>query len=138
MLIVSFAWTTAALLATWPDGSDVKTCTRRNWSDKYARLFKAGMDVQGWDRGPRVGGWQVAVVRLIADPYLERTSSMPDRDYKAEGLEWMEKQGILIRGKSPRQFWDDWKLADELVYVVRFQLVRRLAPVEAYLLGERS
>ena len=40
--------------------------------------------------GPRVGGWQVAVVRLTADPYLERTSMAPDKDYEAEGLKSLE------------------------------------------------
>ena len=117
MLIISFAWTTAALLA------GAKSCTRRNWDDDYAWKFKAGMDVQGYDRGPRVGGRQVAIVRLIAAPYLERTGVMPERDYASEGLLWMEKKGIKIRGMEPREFWEKWKAADELVYVVRFQLM---------------
>jgi len=95
------------------------------------------MDVQGWDRGPRVGGRQVAVVRLTAAPYLERTSQAPDRDYKAEGLLWMEEKGIKVRGMEPREFWEQWKAADELVYVVRFQLMKALVPVEAYLLSIR-
>ena len=136
MLVISFAWTTAALLAT-EDGADVKTCTRRSWNDRYARMFRAGVQVQGWDRGPRFGGRQVVVISLIRDAYLERTSLMPDKDYRAEGLEWMEKQGILIRGKHPRQFWEDWKAANELVYVVRFQVMQRLVPVGVYLHGER-
>ena len=136
MLIISFAWTTAALLAV-DDGLDVKTCTRRSWNDDYARMFKAGTQVQGWDRSPRFKGQQVAVISLVQDAYPERTSMMPDEDYRREGLEWMEKQGILIRKLHPRDFWEQWKAADELVYVVRFQVLKRLAPVGAYLPGER-
>lgn len=127
MLIVSFAWTTAALLATWPDGSDVKTCTRRNWNDEYARRFRAGIDCQGWDRGPRVGGQKVAEIRLTADAQPQRTSFMTEVDYKAEGLLWMEVKGITVRGQHPRVFFDQWRKADELVYVVRFRVVKRLA-----------
>jgi len=145
MLIISFAWTTAALLAT-EEGRDVKTCTRRSWNDGYARLFKAGTKAQAWDRSPRFKGDQVAVISLTQDAYLESTSMAPDEDYRREGLEWMEKQGIMIpvtyKGRklpmSPRQFWEQWKAADELVYVVRFQVMQRLAPVGVYLHGERT
>ena len=69
MLIISFAWTTAALLATWPDGSDAKTCTRRNWNDGYAKLFKAGTYIQGWDRSPRYGGHKVAIIMVTQDGF---------------------------------------------------------------------
>ena len=120
MLIISFAWTTDVLL------SGNKSCTRRHWSEGYARQFRCGMECQGWDRGPRIGGRQVAVVRLMADPYLQRTSMMTEMDYAAEGLKWMEEQGMTIRGMEPREFWEQWKAADELVYVVRFQLVSRV------------
>ena len=118
MLIISFAWTTAALT------SGNKTCTRRNWSDDYARMFRAGTKCQGWDRSPRIGGRQVAVISLTRDAYAQSTGSMTEADYEAEGLAWMEQTGKLIRGKTPRQFFEDWKAADELVYVVRFQLMQ--------------
>ena len=134
MLIISYAWTTAALLAV-EDGHGVKTCTRRSWNENYARMFRAGMEVQGWDRSPRSGGQQIAVVSLTADPYLERTGAMPDADYEKEGLGWMERRGVMIRGRTPREFWESWKDADELVYVVRFQVMKRLAPSALYLPG---
>jgi len=92
-----------------------------------------GMEVQGWDRGPRVGGRQVAVVRLTCNPYQQLTGDMTEMDYQAEGMLWMEEKGIWIQGKRPRQFWEDWKAADGLVYVVRFQLVKKLVPLEIYL-----
>jgi len=33
----------------------------------------------------------------------------------------MERQGMKIKGISPRELWEQWKLADEVVYVVRFK-----------------
>ena len=48
--IISFAWTTPALLA------GRKTVTRRDWSDRYALLFHADDFVAGYNRSPRHGG----------------------------------------------------------------------------------
>ena len=136
MLIISFAWTTPALLAT-ENGKDVKVCTRRNWPESYARLFKAGRQVQGYDKGARVGGRPVAIISLTRDAYPERTSCAPDADYENEGLGWMERHGLLVGGVHPRDFWEQWKARDELVYVVRFQLMKRLVPLALYLPEER-
>ena len=58
---------------------------------------------------------------MTQDVYPERTSQMPDSDYENEGLSWMERQNMKIQGITPRKFWEQWKLADELVYVVRFK-----------------
>lgn len=127
MLIVSFGWTVAALMA------GAKSCTRRNWNDNYAHKFHCGMEVQAWDRLPRAGGQKVALIRLTADVYQQRTGLMDANDYRLEGLLWMEMQGIKIKGQHPREFFEQWKEADELVYVVRFQLIRRLVPAELYL-----
>lgn len=117
MLIISFAWTTPALL------NFAKTCTRRHWNDQYAARFKEGMYCQAWNRSPRVGGEQVGTVYLTTTPYQERTSAMTERDFVSEGLAWMEKRGVMINGLTPRGFFERWKKLDELVWVVRFQLV---------------
>ena len=45
---------------------------------------------------------------------------MTEFDYKAEGLFWMEKQGIKIRGLAPREFFEAWKQDNEMVWVVTF------------------
>ena len=55
MKIISFAWTTEALLA------GIKTCTRRDWNDDYARRFKNGEFCQAFDRNPRAGGKRVGI-----------------------------------------------------------------------------
>ncbi|MBW2053822.1 MAG: ASCH domain-containing protein [Deltaproteobacteria bacterium] len=49
MKIVSFAWTTEALLA------GRKTVTRRCWNERYAGRFKSGDLVQAYDRNPSGG-----------------------------------------------------------------------------------
>jgi len=121
MPIISFSGTTGALLALR------QRCTRRDWNDAYARRFKAGMEVQAYDRSPRIGGIPMAIIRLTCDPYLELTGQMPETDYEAEGLAWMEEKELLIRGKHPWQFWREWKVANEQVYVVRFQVVKGLS-----------
>lgn len=46
MKIISFGWTIEALL----DGQ--KTCTRRNWNEKYALSFHAGDLIQAWKELP--------------------------------------------------------------------------------------
>lgn len=118
MRIISFAWTTSALL------SGAKTCTRRAWPPTYAACFHKGDLVAAYDRSPRYRGKQVAVIRLTENPYRQNTADAPDTDFEAEGLAWMEEQGILIRKHVPRVFWRAWKLAKETVYVVRFELLR--------------
>ena len=121
MLIIAFTWTTAAFLA------GVKICTRRSWNEHYAAKFRAGMVLQGWNRGPRNGGHIQGIIKLTVKPYKENTSDMPEEDYENEGLAWMERQGILIQGKSPRVFWETWKQAAEDVYVVRFEKLKKPA-----------
>lgn len=120
MKIISFAWTTEALLA-W-----VKTKTRRHWNDRYARSFKAGELVQAYDKLSRAGGKRVAIVRLTRDPYQERTSKMGYADYYAEGLAWMETKGYLIKGVTPFKFFQNWIAADELVWVICFEVIKIL------------
>ena len=118
MKIISFAWTTAALLA------GRKTCTRRAWSEDYAKRFKQGDLVAAYDRNPRFGGKQVATIRLTRDPYLENTADMPLGDYVHEGLNYMEEQGLKIQGQHPYDFFSAWKAMAELVWVVRFEVVK--------------
>jgi len=120
MKIISFSWTTPALLA------GAKTCTRRKWNPRYARQFQKGELVAAFDRSPRYKGKRVATIRLTEVPYLENTSKMPEADFVAEGLAWMEKHDTVIQGFFADEFWDTWKDSGEDVYVVRFELVEVL------------
>ena len=116
-MIISYAWTTDALLA------GRKTCTRRDWNRDYAARFLEGTVHDGYDRSPRIGGKKVANVRIERVPYPERTSLIPDADFEGEGLKFMEEKGLLIRGITPRQWFENWRASDEVLSVVRFKLV---------------
>lgn len=117
MKIISYAWTTPALLALR------KRKTRRSWADKYAQSFHDGDLVQAYDRSPRVGGKRVAIVRLLLDPYPQRTGKMTFVDFEDEGFKYLEEQGIRIQNMTPMDFFLWWRKQDELVWVIEFEVV---------------
>lgn len=114
-MIVSFAWTTPALLA------GAKTVTRRDWSPSHAAKFHAGMLVDAWDASPRTGrSRKVATIRLTRDPYLELTSDAPLEHYEREGFVWLDKHGL---GDLVAHTWREWRTKPQRLYVVEFALV---------------
>ena len=118
MKIISFAWTTPALLA------GAKTVTRREWSDRYARTFHRGDLVAAYDRNPRAHGKQVGVIELTRDPYQEQLGMTPAEEFDHEGLAWMEKRGLTMPGGvSPLEFWRAGRREDPLVWVGPFRVV---------------
>jgi len=117
MRIISFAWTLDAVLA------GRKTKTRRYWNDDYAKRFKKGDLVAGYDRLPRVGGSQKTTIQLTEAPYKQRTSLMTEQDFEDEGLKYMEEQDLWIQLLTPRQFFENWQLADEELWVISFKLM---------------
>lgn len=123
-MIVSFAWTTPALLA------GEKNVTRREWQEKYARMFHAGDLVQAWDKQPRFkGARRVGTIRLTADPYVERLCDIPDADWHGEGFEYLQAiPDLRVHGQRPRDLWEWWRDPSntDTVYVVRFELVEVL------------
>lgn len=126
-MIISFAWTTPALLA----GS--KSVTRREWDYAYAQSFKRGMLVDAWDKSPRYGGKKVGTIRLTADPSYEAMRSMPDDDYEREGFAYLDEHPELTSkasrshfGSFSREAFDRWRNAGGAAYVVRFELVEVL------------
>lgn len=116
-MIISFAWTTDALLA------GRKTCTRRNWSAQYAGRFRAGTYHKAYNRQARYGGHKVGEISIAVEPYPEPVRCISDDDFENEGFAWMQENGLLIRGITPRQFFVNWRASDEILYVVRFRLV---------------
>lgn len=119
--IISFAWTTPALLA------GRKSVTRREWVPKWARSFRAGEVCQAYDRSPRLHGIHIANIKLRSAPYLQSVAIAPDSDYEAEGLAYLEEIGALVGsgpdGSLPSQFWNDWRAGGEELFVVRFELL---------------
>lgn len=132
--IISFAWTTPALLA----GS--KTVTRRDWSADYARRFRKGMETLAYDRGPRNGGKPIARLRLTADVTYEQDADAPDADWEAEGFGWfwdreMDRVDATDPGSLPRSEiadrvgWDGfeaWRKLGGSSWVIRFEVIEYL------------
>jgi len=118
MVYISFAWTTDAFKV------GVKHRTRRSWTTDYAqrfiRAFRGQDTIGALDKNFRFGGKQIGTLKLTEEPFQQLTSRMTEFDYKAEGLYWMEKQGIKIKGLTPREFFEAWKEEDEMVWVVTF------------------
>lgn len=130
-MILSFGWTTPALLA------GAKTCTRRDWKPEHAARFKAGMLVDAWNSLPRnvaKNPRKVAVIRLTQDPVREYTRDIPEGDWFAEGFDYLNQHGIYVNGISPSALWDEWTMPEShrALYVVRFEVVELLeAPHDA-------
>ncbi len=120
-MLISFAWTTVAFLA------GVKICTRRKWNDDYAEkiieVYKRGESVDAWDKLPRAGGKKIGQIELAQQPFKQRTGEMTLQDYKNEGLDWMEQQGLKIQGLYPHEFFNRWVAKDEDVWVIKFKRI---------------
>ena len=124
MKIVSFAWTSPALVA------GRKTVTRRDWNDDYARRFKAGDLVAAYNRQPRHRGEQIATIRIVSVA-KEPLSTMPDSDYEGEGFAFLAANPHLLPKSG--DFSDPWMVSRErfaqsqrasaCMWVVRFELV---------------
>ena len=99
MKIISFAWTTSALL------SGHKTVTRRDWQYKHARLFRKGDVLMAYDRSPRFGGKQVAAIKLTKDPYLQWLHLVTDEDERKEGGLWGSGEKFREAMGRDREVW---------------------------------
>jgi len=123
-LIISFAYTTPALLA------GRKSVTRREWTVKHGELFRGGLMCQAWDRSPRYGGKHVGDIQLERDASESSLFSMTDDDYEAEGFAYLHEHPEFWRkdgfGDFGRDKFDAWRLSGGHVWVVRFRLVRVL------------
>ncbi len=125
MKIISFAWTTPALV------TGNKTVTRRGWDDRYAARFKPGELVQAYNRSPRHKGECVAIIRIV---YVKKQLDQlaPDSDYEAEGFAWFATGNGDALPKSDRlgyletvsrESYDAWRQRGGSSWVCRFELV---------------
>lgn len=113
-MIVSFAWTTEALLA------GRKTCTRRMWNDEYfdrwVAAWRRGRHIHDtYDKSPRFGGKKIGEIRLTREPYRERLADMPESDVVEEGGLWKDKAEFIELFGSP----------DLTPVVIRFELIKK-------------
>lgn len=133
MKVISFAWTTPALVAGH------KTVTRRDWQHDYARRFVAGERVQAFNRSPRHGGAAVAIIEIVSCIY-ESEGEMPDADYAGEGFEYLAAHPDLLPKtgqfsdpeRVSREWFDEYRSWTQDVssnafqpmsYVIRFRVV---------------
>lgn len=125
MKIISFAHTTAALLAGH------KTVTRRYWKPRHAASFKPGEIVQAWDKSPRYGGKKVAEIKINA-VYKEPIIDAHGDDYEKEGFKYMcdNKIPLYKQGNNlvypDAVYWRAWTHTKDPrftePYVVRFEV----------------
>ena len=117
MKIISFAWTTPALLA------GKKTRTRRDWNDKYAKRFKVGDLIQAYDKQPRFKGKKVAIIKIV-NIKKEDINLMPDEDYDKEGFAYLEKINKEIFGQTPKIAFQEWKEDGGKYWVIDFEVLK--------------
>lgn len=113
-MLISFAWTFPAFHA----GS--KDITRRYWKDSHAAKFNEGDIIDAYDKLPIRGGKKIGQIRITKKPYQQRTSEMTEEDYRREGFEFMHLHNLKIHGKDPKVVFEEWKLADDIVWVIEF------------------
>lgn len=129
--IISFAWTTPALLA------GAKTVTRRDWKANWAAQFLNGDIVFAYNRSQHLHGTPVARLRLTQHATWEADARAPDSDYEAEGFAFLEAHPDLLpkaaRGKHrmtlTHEAFNRWRQAGGFSWVVRFDVIEILAPL---------
>lgn len=109
-MIISFGWTSDALLAGYKD------TTRRAWDpDRIRREMARGhwrdrCVLDAWDALPRVvvkNPKPIAKIRLKVDCVYSK--DMPDEDVDREGLRWLDHHGYLCDGIQPLRLWESWR-----------------------------
>lgn len=121
-MIVSFAWTTPALVAGF------KTCTRREWSNRTISTALGALHgafvVDAYDRSTRQRGQPVARIKITS---VHASRLCPSDDWFNEGFEWLTRYGISLHGVTPRAIWQDFQTRpseEQPLTVVRFEVVR--------------
>ena len=116
MKIISFAWTTPALLA------GRKTRTRREWTDEYAKRFHVGDLCQAWNHVPRVkDAKRIGTIEITAIR-RERYSDAKGEDWEKEGFAYLQENGLPLGDTTPRELFEDWMMDDGLCWVIDFKL----------------
>lgn len=128
-MIISFSWTTPALLA------GAKTVTRRDWKDVTANLalrhFHHQKSIEAYDKSPRLGGKRVAWIRLTERPVKESTATIPPGDFTCEGFGYFKHAARVgprdldreTQAERAERIWREWQVNPRDLWVVRFEVV---------------
>ena len=122
MKIISFAWTTPALLA------GRKTRTRRDWADRHAKTFHIGDRIQAWNHVPRVKGAVKVGEIVITGVRRERYCDVKAEDWEKEGFAYLTENGLPLGDTTPGELFTDWALDDSSVWVIDFKLAGEPSP----------
>lgn len=140
-MIISFGWTTPALLGCrvhyvplvecgCNKATNAKGVTRRDWTYEHAmrveKLRQEGREFDAWNTSPRNkkgNPHKIATIEIIEAIHLESPAAAPAQDWYEEGFEYLTRRGVLLHGLTPRQLWARWQQETEPLYVVRFQVV---------------
>jgi len=110
-VIISFAWTTLAVIAGHYDPPG-KTEPRRDWSERTIAQFRnlIGQKVDAWDKSPRFGGKQFGTIVARDIIEGEPARDVPDEAWQKEGFDRLTSIG---RGFSAKWFaadtWQYWR-----------------------------
>jgi len=119
MRYISFAWTEKPFIA------NAKDMTRRYWKDTYAKRFDVmPVFMKALNKLPFVNGSKQIGEIMMYNIFQQKTGEMTETDYIREGLFWMEENNLLINDKHPRDFFEEWKENNDLVWVIEFKKVR--------------
>jgi|GEM_PF-1606337 len=114
-LFISFSWTTEPFL------KGAKTMTRRYWKSSHAEKFHKNMLISAYDKLPFRNGKVIGHLKITKDLYQQRTSELSEEDFEKEGLLWMSQHNLKIMGKTPEEFFEEWKQKNDLVWVIEFE-----------------
>ena len=98
-----------------------KRVTRRQWTSDYAESIRAAERMQVWDRSPRFGGQKIGELQVIIAPYRQPIAEMPDQDYEAEGLYFLDDHPGLVPAHYQIDF-RRWRRSGGVYWVVPFEI----------------
>lgn len=130
-MIISFGWTTPALLACrvhrgslldchCPPAFGVKGVTRRVWTTKHRERVRERLDdvpFEAWNTVPRNTRANPHMVGTIVISSADLTNEYPDDDWEEEGFAWMQENGLTLpmpgsksrKLVTPEQIWETWR-----------------------------
>lgn len=107
-MIISFAWTTLAVIANNYDPPG-KTETRRDWAPKTIAQWRALRPryADAWDKSPRFGGKCFGRIRVL-EVRSEEIFDMPESAWYAEGFDRLQSIGAKIGKETAASVWKYW------------------------------
>lgn len=125
-MIISFAWTTPALVL------GEKDTTRRDWSPRTIasarKIIAAGGTMDAYDKSPRFGGRLVGTIKPLELFEGEKSWLIDSIEWRREGFHVLQAIGAEIHGSTAADVWRFWLVENEEDQsVLRFEVDRLTA-----------